>query len=59
MQYRCVAGPGAAYVGDIYSIDALGARAAGMIPVLLDPFGGYRDVDVATVGSLGALLDAE
>lgn len=49
----------AAYVGDIYSIDAVGARAAGMIPVLLDPFGGYRDVDVATVASLGALLDAE
>jgi putative hydrolase of the HAD superfamily len=46
------------YVGDIYSIDALGARAAGLTPVLLDPLGGYSDADCATIGSLHSLLDA-
>lgn len=46
----------AAYVGDIYSIDALGARAAGLTPVLLDPLGGYPDVDCATLPRLSALL---
>lgn len=46
----------AAYVGDIYSIDALGARAAGLTPVLLDLTGGYADVDCATIASLRELL---
>jgi putative hydrolase of the HAD superfamily len=46
----------AAYVGDIYSIDAVGARAAGVAPVLLDPLGGYPDVDCATIASLRELL---
>lgn len=27
------------YVGDIFPVDVVGARAAGMVPVLLDPFG--------------------
>ena len=39
--------PRTVYVGDIYSIDALGARAAGLTPVLLDPLGGYADADCA------------
>lgn len=46
----------AAYVGDIYSIDVVGARAAGLVPILLDPTGGYRDADCATMASLSALL---
>lgn len=46
----------AAYVGDIYSIDALGARAAGLTPILLDPLGGYPDVDCPTIASLPELL---
>jgi putative hydrolase of the HAD superfamily len=45
-----------AYVGDIYAIDALGARAAGLTPVLLDPLGSYPDVDCATIASLAELL---
>jgi len=46
----------AVYVGDIYAIDALGARAAGLTPVLLDPLGSYPDVDCATIASLSELL---
>ncbi len=39
----------AAYVGDLYSVDVLGARSAGIHPVLLDPggFWGARDCAVA------------
>ena len=39
----------AAYVGDLYSVDVLGARSAGIHPVLLDPGGlwGARDCAVA------------
>jgi FMN phosphatase YigB (HAD superfamily) len=37
------------YVGDLYSIDVVGARAAGMGAVLLDPGGcwGARDCPAA------------
>jgi putative hydrolase of the HAD superfamily len=35
-----VEAPDAAYIGDLYSVDVLGARAAGIAAVLLDP-GGY------------------
>ena len=47
----------AAYVGDIYSIDVLGARAAGLTPVLLDATGGYPDVDCATIASIYELVE--
>jgi putative hydrolase of the HAD superfamily len=47
----------AVYVGDIYSIDAVGARSAGLFPVLLDPLGGYPDADCPTIASLAELLD--
>jgi putative hydrolase of the HAD superfamily len=42
----CQAGVGADesyYVGDIHPIDVVGARAAGLTPVLLDPLGRYAD----------------
>lgn len=48
----------AAYVGDIYSIDALGARGAGLHPVLIDPTGGYGTLDVPVIALLRELLDA-
>jgi len=47
---RAGIGPGeAAYVGDLYSVDVRGARAAGMGAVLLDPGGywGARDCPTA------------
>jgi putative hydrolase of the HAD superfamily len=44
-----VAAHEAAYVGDLYSVDVLGSRAAGLHPILLDPrgFWGPRDCVVA------------
>jgi putative hydrolase of the HAD superfamily len=43
------------YVGDIYSIDYVGARNAGMQAVLLDVSGTYRDHGIPRVESLAKL----
>jgi HAD superfamily hydrolase (TIGR01549 family) len=43
------------YVGDVYSVDYLGARAAGMNAVLFDVAGAYRDRDLPRVESLEQL----
>lgn len=48
----------AAYIGDIYSIDTVGARAAGLHPVLMDPTGAYQDSDCRTIAALSELLGA-
>ncbi len=45
------------HVGDLYYVDVLGARNTGIRPVLLDPNGLYRDVDVERVVRLGDVLD--
>ncbi len=45
----------ALYVGDIYAVDVLGARGAGIEACLLDPTGGYGTVDCPTVVSLTEL----
>jgi len=46
----------AAYVGDLYSIDVLGARRVGLRAVLLDPGGCWGGRDCPTAGSvLGAV----
>ncbi|MGD2162493.1 MAG: HAD family hydrolase [Anaerolineales bacterium] len=37
------------YVGDNYHADVLGARAAGMTPVLIDPRGIYQDADCEVI----------
>ena len=47
----------ALYVGDLYEVDAMGARAAGLDVVLLDPSGGHSGRDVKTVRSLVELAD--
>ena len=47
----------AAYVGDIYAIDVVGARAAGMAPILIDSAGGYPDADCPRIERLAELLD--
>lgn len=44
------------HVGDLYHVDIVGARAAGLRAVLLDPAGVYLDVDCERVASLGELL---
>lgn len=45
------------YVGDLYAVDVMGARGAGMRPVLLEPFGQYTDrgLDVARIPDVAAL----
>jgi putative hydrolase of the HAD superfamily len=58
---RCGVAPAdAAYVGDLYSIDVLGARRCGLRPVLLDPGGhwGERDCERAptVLGAVRLLL---
>jgi HAD superfamily hydrolase (TIGR01509 family) len=43
------------YVGDVYSVDYLGATRAGMRAVLFDVAGAYRDRDLPRVESLAEL----
>ena len=45
----------AVHVGDIYHVDVVGARAAGVRPVLLDEAGLYPDADCPRVRSLTEL----
>jgi putative hydrolase of the HAD superfamily len=45
----------AVHVGDFYHIDVVGARAAGVRAVLLDPGGSHRDKPVPRIESLEAL----
>jgi putative hydrolase of the HAD superfamily len=45
------------HVGDLYHVDVLGARAAGLRGVLLDEAGQYTDVDCPRVRSLPELVD--
>jgi len=47
----------ALFVGDLYEVDVVGARAAGMTAVLLCPPGGGPDDRCRTTGSLSALAD--
>lgn len=45
----------ALYVGDIRSVDEVGARAAGMHFVLIDPFGDYAGDATPSIASIGRL----
>jgi HAD superfamily hydrolase (TIGR01509 family) len=47
----------ALYVGDLYEVDVVGARAAGMEAVLLGSAGGAARADCRRFGSLVALAD--
>jgi HAD superfamily hydrolase (TIGR01549 family) len=47
----------ALYVGDLYEVDVVGARAAGIEAVLLLPAGAPPRVGCASIHSLGALAD--
>jgi len=47
----------AVYVGDIYSVDALGARAAGITPLIIDPYEQYAVRDCTTIRRLSDLLE--
>lgn len=51
---------GAVYLGDVPNVDVVGARAANLVPILLDRHGLYPDVQAPRLGSireLPALLD--
>jgi len=52
----CHAGQ-AVYIGDIYTVDALGAGSVGITPLLLDPFGQYLVADCVTIRNLKEMLD--
>lgn len=45
-----------AYVGDSVTMDIAGARAAGLHPILLDPFGDHEGADFERIVSLVELL---
>jgi HAD superfamily hydrolase (TIGR01509 family) len=50
--------PGEAlYVGDLYEIDVVGARRAGLDVILLDPLGKHGGRDVRTAASVSAVAD--
>jgi putative hydrolase of the HAD superfamily len=44
------------YVGDNFYADAVGAQAAGLMPVLLDPNDVFPDAECVRIGRLGDLL---
>ncbi len=46
------------YVGDLYPVDVVGARRAGVEPVLLDPLGRYGDRDCRTARDVPTLCRA-
>lgn len=46
----------AAYVGDLYWVDVVGARSAGLLPILYDPFHLNHDVDCPRISAIGELL---
>ncbi len=46
------------HVGDLYAVDVVGARGAGLHALLLDPYGDWRDVDCATAPDVAALAHA-
>lgn len=46
------------HVGDLYHVDVVGARAAGLRAVLLDETGLYADADCRRLQSLGELVEA-
>jgi len=51
-----LAPPETAYVGDYYEVDVVGARGAGMTPVLFDPYGAYGDVDCDVIRRFGDIV---
>ena len=52
-----VAAADAWYVGDMPAIDVVGARAAGLWPIVMDPFGFNNGADFALVRSLRDVAD--
>jgi putative hydrolase of the HAD superfamily len=55
MKGMAVAAPQAIYLGDLYSVDYLGAKAVGMQAILMDAAGVYRDKPVPRIESIRQL----
>jgi putative hydrolase of the HAD superfamily len=47
----------AAYVGDLYSVDVVGARNAGLLPILYDPYDLNPEADCTRIRVLDELLE--
>lgn len=47
----------AIYVGDLYSVDVVGAKEAGLAAALYDPFGFNRESDCLKVRAISDLID--
>lgn len=47
----------AVYIGDNYYADVVGAQAAGILPILLDPDGNFGDVDCDVIRNLGEIQE--
>jgi putative hydrolase of the HAD superfamily len=45
------------YVGDYYAVDVVGARSAGIRPVLFDPVGAYDEVDCDVMRAFPEIVD--
>ncbi len=45
------------HIGDLYAADVVGARGAGLHPLLLDPFDDWRDVDCARLPDLTSVSE--
>jgi putative hydrolase of the HAD superfamily len=43
------------HIGDLYAADVVGARSAGVHPLLLDPFGDWGEVDCARLPDLASV----
>ncbi|HET8575635.1 MAG TPA: HAD-IA family hydrolase [Methylomirabilota bacterium] len=57
LRAAAVASEEAVYVGDLYSVDVLGARGAGLDSVLLDPRGYWHPRDCRLAGGLAEAVD--
>lgn len=51
-----IAASDAAYVGDSYGYDVIGAQRAGLVPILIDRHGAYENIGVARIRSLAELI---
>jgi HAD superfamily hydrolase (TIGR01549 family) len=58
LKEMAVTAPETVYVGDNYYADVVGARRAGLQPVLYDPIGIFPDADCVTIRSFDELIPA-
>ena len=47
----------AVHVGDLFEADIVGARAVGIVPILVDPYGRYPDANCLTIKHVRELKD--